>query len=343
MSSISIPALNNVTHAFPQVLKRKCWALSNGKKPWNYDRGFGLTWSDTDLLETFWQATDRFYDRATVGAGLGIFLAIENQIACLDLDGALDANGTPINEVVQHIVTGSCTFMETSVSGQGLHLFFEVPEETAPFHLRPGISGKDGDFFTQKRFIRLTGDVYGGRAHPIRTLAANQVRFLRENYGKVPATLPEIKPFKGRVSDKSLASRLSRAGIPYRDATITPQAFHNEHGGIIECIETECPNIKQHTTDSTPYARFVRCADGLITGRCFHAHCDPEVLRAAGKSLAGLLNEKVQAAGDPSIVITLLEKCEAMGMRPINGMEISRIGYPAVVEACQKFLRGVPC
>jgi hypothetical protein len=339
MCSTTIPQLKTIAKAFQLVLDTKCWALSNGKKPWNYDRGFCLTWSDPDLFLSFWEASDLLYDRETFGAGIGLFLGVENRIACLDLDGALDANGTPICEHAQRIVAGSCTFTETSVSGRGLHLFYEVDPRTEPFHLRAGISGRDGDFFTGKRFIRLTGNVYGN-VYPIRYLPANHVEYFRDNFGKAPMALPEIKPFTGLTSDRSLSARLSGAGIPYKHATIIPQPFHQDHGGIVECIETLCPNIAQHTTEASPYARFVRCADGLVTGRCFHAHCDPETLRAAGKSMAGMLTAKIRAAGDPTPVYQLLEKCEKMGMHPISGNEVREIGYPAVVEACEKFLRG---
>ena len=168
MSSLSKSALNHIVHAFQPILNKKCWALSNGKRPWNYDKGYALTWSDNDLLETFWQVTDRLYDRNTHGAGLGMFLGTENRIACLDLDGTL-TDGTPSSETAQRIVNGSATFTETSVSGRGLHVFFEVDDGTEPFHLRSGISGKDGDFFTHKRFIRLTGHPYG-KEYPVRYL-----------------------------------------------------------------------------------------------------------------------------------------------------------------------------
>ena len=342
MSGISKPHLNSIVHAFGPVLNKKCWSLSLGKKPWNYDRGFGLTWSDCDLLETFWQTTDRLYDKETHGAGLGLFLGTENRIACLDLDGVLDDVKTPMSETAQRIITGSCTFTEVSLSGKGLHLFYEVDPGTEPFHLRTGISGKDGDFFTQKRFIRLTGDVYG-KVYPVRYLPAKHVKYFRELFGRAPEILPPVIPFTGQVSDRSLAARLSGACIPFRFATLTPQPYHNEHGGIIEVIETECPNIKQHSTEASPNARFARCADGLITGRCFHGHCDPATLRAAGTSLAGMLSAKIRAAGDPTIVFTLLEKCEAMGMKPITGNEVSRMGYPAVVKTCQKFLSEATC
>ena len=337
MSGISKPQLNIIVHAFQPVLNKPCWALSNGKKPWNYDRGYGLTWSDCDLLETFWQASDRLYDRNTHGAGLGLFLGVENRIACLDLDGTLADEKTPSSETAQRIVTGSATFTEISLSGKGLHLFYEVDEGTEPFHLRKDIAEKDGDFFTQKRFIRLTGQPYG-KEYPVRYLPPHHVEYFREYIGKTPVSLPAIKPFTGQVSDRSLSSRLSGACIPFRSATITAQPYHAEHGGVIEVVETICPNVAQHTSEATPYAKFARCADGFFAGRCLHAHCEPEVLRAEGRSLAGLLSEKIRAAGDPTIVFTLLEKCEAMGMRPLNGNQVREMGYPAVVEQCQKFL-----
>ena len=273
MSGLAIPQLAAISRAFQPILDKKCWSLSNGKPPWDYARGYGLVWSDTDRMETFWQATDQLYDRKTHAAGLGLFLGVENRLACLDLDGALNEDGSPFSDTAQRIITGSCTFTETSVSGRGLHLFYEVDEGIEPFHLRAGISGKDGDFFTQKRFIRLTGNVYG-KAYPIRYLPANHVEYFRENFGKAPVALPVIKPFTGQVSDRSLAARLTSACIPFRPATITPQPFHQEHGGIIECVETLCPNVKQHTTPASPNVRFARYADGLVTGRCFHSHCD---------------------------------------------------------------------
>ncbi len=342
MSSLSKSQLNNIAHAFQPILDKRCWTLSNGKRPWNFDRGFGLSWSDADLLVSFWEASDQLYDTSRHGAGLGLFLGIENQIACFDLDKSLNNKHLPVSEPVQRIVTGSCTFTEKSVSGTGLHLFFKVPEKTEPFHLRSGITSKDGDFYTQKRFVRLTGDVYGGE-YPIRYLPVKHIEYFREQFGKVPAALLEIKPFNGQISDRSLSSRLTQAGIPFENGKMTAQPWHSAHGGIVEAVITECPNIAEHTSDREPYATFVRCVDGLIAGRCFHSHCDPGTLRASGKSLAGLLSEKIRAAGDPNIVFTLLEKCEAMGMKPISGNEVHRLGYPATVELCKNFLRGVSC
>jgi len=289
-------------------------------------------------METFWQASDRLYGKETHGAGLGLFPGVENRISCLDLDGALNDEQKPMGEAVQRIVAGSCTFTETSVSGKGLHLFFEADTGTEPFHLRAGISGKDGDFFTHKRFIRLTGNVYGERDYPIRYLPPNHVEYLRENFGKVPAALPEVKPFTGHVSGRSLADRLTAASIPYRVATIAPQQFHQEHGGIVECVETLCPNVKQHTTEASPNARFVRCADGLITGRCFHSHCDPETLRAAGTSLTGMLSAKIRRMGGVAQVVYLLQRCEALGMPPISTTIIDEEGLAAVIRICEKFL-----
>jgi hypothetical protein len=266
-----------------------------------------------------------------------VFLGESNRLACLDLDGALTDVKTPMSEAAQRIINGSATFTETSVSGTGLHLFFEIDPDTKQIPLRKGICERDGVFYTQKHFIRLTGNIYG-KEYPVRYLPPHHVEYFREYIGKAPVSLPAIKPFTGQVNDRSLSSRLSGACIPFRSATIAAQPFHNEHGGISECIETECPNIKQHTTEASPNARFVRCADGLITGRCFHGHCEPEVLRAGGMSLAGLLNEKIRAAGNPTIIYTLVEKCEKMGMGPIEGF--NRMNDADVVEHCQSFLQG---
>jgi len=340
--SISKPQLNNIVHAFQPILNKKCWALSLQKKPWNYDKGYCLEWSDTDLLLTFWEATDKLYDRSTHGAGLGIFLGENNKIGCLDLDGVITDEKTPKSEDAQRIIKGSCTFTETSVSGTGLHLFFEIDPDTKQIPLRKGICERDGVFYTQKHFIRLTGNIFG-KEYPVRYLPPHHFEYFREQFGKAPVLLPAVIPFTGKSSDRSLSARLTTACIPFRSATITPQPYHAEHGGVIEVVETICPNVAEHTSEATPYAKFARCADGFFAGRCLHAHCEPEILRAAGTSLAGMLSAKMWKAGDPNVVFSLLEKCEKMGMKPINGNEVSRMGYPAVVKTCQKFLSEATC
>lgn len=341
MSSISVPEIGVVNRAFRSLVDTKCWALSNGKRPWVYDRGYGLTWSDGDLLLSFFDAVDLLHDRKTHGAGLGIFLGEQNRIACLDLDWVLGEDGNPITPDAAHIISGSVTYTEISVSGRGLHLFFDVPESTEPFHLKAGLTDHDGDFFTHKRFIRLTGRSFG-EEHPIRALSEIQAGFMRKTYGKPVAVVAVPAPYNGPVSERSLASRLSGAGIPFKPAKIAPQPYHQEHGGIVECVSTECPNIKLHASPDTPNATFVRCADGLIAGRCFHQHCDPVMLRANGKSLAGMLAEKIRKAGDLTPIFQLIEKCESLGMPTLTGNQIAELGYPAVVECCEKFLKGVP-
>lgn len=338
--TVSKPQLANILRAFPGVINKKCWALALSKKPWDYDRGYGLTWSDPDLFMDFWTCTDKLYNPSTHGAGPGLFLGVNNRLACFDLDGVVNDAKTPVSEAAQHIIRGSATFTETSVSGRGLHLFFEVDPGTEHFHLRTGISGKDGDFFTQKRFIRLTGDVYG-KAYPVRYLPEKHVEHFRELFGRAPEILPPVMPFNGRVSDRSLAARLTSARILFRPATIAAQPFHNDHGGVSECVETLCPNRSQHSTEASPNARFVRCGDGLITGRCFHSHCDPATLRGDGKSLARLLSEKIRAAGDPNVVFKLLEKCEKMGMSPIKNY--NRMSEAEIHTVCREFMRGAPC
>ena len=44
MSALIKSQLHAIAQGFQPLLAVKCWALSLGKKPWDYDRGHALTW-----------------------------------------------------------------------------------------------------------------------------------------------------------------------------------------------------------------------------------------------------------------------------------------------------------
>jgi primase-polymerase (primpol)-like protein len=83
-----------------------------------------------------------------LGGGLG----------CYDLDGVLAEDGSvhPDALAVLRKVGRDALWVERSMSGNGLHVFVHAPEAK-------GIVGERVSFYTQGRFIAVTGDWWSQR------------------------------------------------------------------------------------------------------------------------------------------------------------------------------------
>lgn len=91
-----------------------------------------------------------------VGHGYGFMLG--NGFACIDLDDSIDADRN-IKPWAQDILASlPASYVERSLSGCGLHVFGHHPERTG-FNRR--VNGHRVEFYSQGRFIAVTGDVVG--------------------------------------------------------------------------------------------------------------------------------------------------------------------------------------
>ncbi|WP_396818878.1 hypothetical protein [Microbacterium sp. p3-SID131] len=91
------------------------------------------TWSSFDAVR-----------RSTAGDGFGFMLG--GGIGCYDLDHVSDADArTIVRDIPEPII-----FIERSLSGEGVHVFVEAPEER-------GWKRGNVERYTRERFIRMTG------------------------------------------------------------------------------------------------------------------------------------------------------------------------------------------
>lgn len=101
-----------------------------------------LSWADYDTARS---ASQR------VGFVLG------DGIACIDIDGCLDADGRP-NEATQKILElYPHNYIEISPSGNGLHIWGYAPEMTG---FRKVWQGQIIEFYSRSRYITVTANPY---------------------------------------------------------------------------------------------------------------------------------------------------------------------------------------
>ena len=83
----------------------------------------------------------------------------KDNIACIDLDHCVEANGDYTELASKTFKLSEGTYCELSVSGKGLHIF----GKTAGMDLRSFSRDGDMEFYRDSRFIAMTGDYFGGK------------------------------------------------------------------------------------------------------------------------------------------------------------------------------------
>lgn len=80
-------------------------------------------------------------------------------IGCIDLDHCLTADGKPIPEAAEFLKKIPRTYIEISPSGDGLHIFGHIPEQSGTKRV---INGLHIERYSQGRFMTVTGNHYAG-------------------------------------------------------------------------------------------------------------------------------------------------------------------------------------
>lgn len=118
------------------------WTRCDGKRPVRVD---GRPASSTDSVT--WSA---YADVKASSAGDGFGVMLGDGLGCYDLDGVTDEQARDFAATVPERVL----FVERSVSGKGVHVFFEGAPERG---WRRVIDGMKVERYTTGRFIRMTG------------------------------------------------------------------------------------------------------------------------------------------------------------------------------------------
>ena len=124
------------------------WVRAVGKRPIMPD-GSPASSTDSSTWSTFGEVWS-----STVGDGFGVMLG--GGLGCIDIDDCLDGDRVApwAREYIAGI-TDEVVFVERSVSGRGLHLFFRAPVEGKG-------EARGVERYTCKRFIRTTFDEFVG-------------------------------------------------------------------------------------------------------------------------------------------------------------------------------------
>lgn len=88
----------------------------------------------------------------------GYAITKESHVGCVDLDHCILEDGSFTSTAVKYMERfKDHAYMEKSVSGKGIHIFFwYTGKDCPPTHPEPGV-----EVYTDGRFIAITGDVIG--------------------------------------------------------------------------------------------------------------------------------------------------------------------------------------
>ncbi|MFC6885304.1 MULTISPECIES: bifunctional DNA primase/polymerase [Actinomadura] len=96
--------------------------------------------------------------RSTAGAGIGCVLRPDDDVVCIDLDHALDADGAPLPWAAAILARIPRTWVEVSPSGDGLHIWGRADVAGGRKLPRPG---GGVEVYGSGRYITVTGRPYG--------------------------------------------------------------------------------------------------------------------------------------------------------------------------------------
>ena len=142
------------------VVVKTWWNADKGKynkRPVNCNSDKG-EYAESDNPET-WTTFDNAlkYLREKGGTTIAYALDGKDNVSCIDIDHCYDENGQP-NALAKEVLS-KCgkTYVEKSVSGNGLHIF----GKTSGMDIRSFSKDGDLEFYQKEHFIAMTGDGAG--------------------------------------------------------------------------------------------------------------------------------------------------------------------------------------
>ena len=142
------------------VVVKTWWNADKGKynkRPVNCNSDKG-EYAESDNPET-WTTFDNALKYLKEKGGTTIAYALDGKdnVSCIDLDHCYDENGQPSALAKEILSKCGKTYIEKSVSGNGLHIF----GKTSGMDIRSFSKGGDLEFYQKEHFIAMTGDGTG--------------------------------------------------------------------------------------------------------------------------------------------------------------------------------------
>jgi hypothetical protein len=277
---IKISVIENV---FKDYLDYKMWVVCNAVKvPIDQKTGYALKWSNVDLYLTFDELKKwlKVYDNFGIFTGI-IKNDINNKpyasVRCLDLDDVLE-DGEPIHPKLIDFLNRLNTFVEISSSGKGLHAFIITDADISEFGFNTEKYWK-GKYYSQKHFIKMTGNVFKDFNKPLIYLDKSDLINLQKNIGNITLDpFPTTSTQSSFNNDKSWVEILTIANIEFFPYDYIGKVNPKTGKICIESLKVECPNKENHKTDrigdkSAHLAILQKWDDGSTSIKCNHHAC----------------------------------------------------------------------
>lgn len=167
-----------------------------------------LKWARSDDPAS-WSTFDHAADFVHRYKLQGLAFALSGSgMTCIDLDRHIDERGRPTELAQRFIDAAKDTYVEKSVSGRGLHIFYAGSRPSGYMNR----NDKQGlEVYDSVRFISMTGDIYGGSSQKISPSGAELTQLLKSNLGKIPSY--SAAGVSLGLSDSELIDRIRRSKV----------------------------------------------------------------------------------------------------------------------------------
>ena len=184
-----------------------------------------LKWAKSDDPTT-WAAFDKAAAFAKKYKLDGLAFAMSgSSMTCIDLDHHLDENGKPSELAQKFIDAAQGTYIEKSVSGRGLHIFYagKSPEERQNRNI-----GLDLESYDRARFMSMTGNLYGSAPKEINPPSAQLNNLLKSYLAKVQSYAAPSMPLG--MDDNALIDKIRSSKVGHEfDALMRGENLYNDH------------------------------------------------------------------------------------------------------------------
>lgn len=184
-----------------------------------------LKWAKSDDPTT-WATFDKAVAFAKHYKLDGLAFAMSGSgMTCIDLDHHLDENGKPSALAQQFIDAAQGTYIEKSVSGRGLHIFYAG---NRPDGYQNRNIGLDLETYDSARFMSMTGNLYDGATKEINPPSEELNNLLKSKLAKVQQYAAPSMPLG--MDDNALIDKIRSSKVGYEfDALMRGENLCGDH------------------------------------------------------------------------------------------------------------------
>lgn len=261
------------------------WVCTIGKRPINPHTLGGASSTNPATWDTFEQATAR----CAAGETDGIGFVLGDGFCGVDMDHVLDRSGALIEPFATILGELGPTYMEVSVSGEGIHAYYRGDKPDGANSCKKKFpDGTAVEMYDQGRYFKVTGERFGKSPstlaagaeakRDLRTLYDETIGRDRRNGGAIRQTERVASSSVGSLDDEGVIQRIegSRQGSEFRKLMAGDTSLH---GGDDSSADMALANILAFYTnrDEAQTERIMR-RSGLVRDKWDEKHGDATYL-----------------------------------------------------------------